>query len=202
MSPGEHRAAQSAAEGPMRDGKAVADDTGRGALTPRGKSAAPLELELELAWIWLGYRPGSLRLQRSVEECIMGQIQPPSDKNRAQQQGKAQREDNPSEKDTVRMTAAQPGQKAQQKSGNLPSRDDLEGMYDAASAEGGDESQNEGEGSRTAAREYNEGLAHNMAEGHTEEDAKRAEEALEGPERAELERAEQEGKRGQPRHTH
>ena len=53
---------------------------------------------------------------------------------------------------------------------------------------------NEGEGSRTAARRYNEGVARTMKEGHVEELAKKAKDALDGPEGDELRRAEEEGK--------
>jgi len=51
-----------------------------------------------------------------------------------------------------------------------------------------------GEGNRDAARRYNEGLAASMKKGNTEELAKKAEEALEGSEGAELRAAEKVGK--------
>jgi len=55
--------------------------------------------------------------------------------------------------------------------------------------------QNEGEGNKTAAREYNE-AQHRFAEsGKVEEKAREAEKALDGDERRELERAEAIGKR-------
>lgn len=53
---------------------------------------------------------------------------------------------------------------------------------------------NEGEGSRSAARRYNEGVTRTVKEGHVEELAKKAEDALEGPEGDALRRAEEEGK--------
>lgn len=54
-------------------------------------------------------------------------------------------------------------------------------------------SENEGEGSRTAARGYREGLEEHLRKGKTEEEAERAARALdENPE--ELRRAEEEGK--------
>jgi len=51
-----------------------------------------------------------------------------------------------------------------------------------------------GEGNRDAARRYNEGLAESLKKGNTEELAKKAEEALEGREGAELRQAEERGK--------
>jgi len=53
---------------------------------------------------------------------------------------------------------------------------------------------NEGEGNRTAARVYNRATNESARSGKVEEQAKRAEQAIEGPQRAELERAEQAGK--------
>ena len=53
---------------------------------------------------------------------------------------------------------------------------------------------NEGEGNRTAARVYNRATKEFARSGKVEEQAKRAEQAIEGPQRAELERAEQVGK--------
>ena len=51
-----------------------------------------------------------------------------------------------------------------------------------------------GEGNTDAARRYNEGLAASLKKGNTEELAKKAEEALEGSEGAELRAAEELGK--------
>ena len=53
---------------------------------------------------------------------------------------------------------------------------------------------NEGEGNRTAARVYNRATKEFARSGKVEEQAKRAEQAIEGPQKADLERAEQAGK--------
>jgi len=53
---------------------------------------------------------------------------------------------------------------------------------------------NEGEGNRTAARVYNRATKEFARSGKVEEQAKRAEQAIEGPQRTELERAEQAGR--------
>lgn len=53
---------------------------------------------------------------------------------------------------------------------------------------------NEGEGNRTAARRYNEGVARTLRTGQVAEKAKEAAAALDGPEGEELRRAEEEGK--------
>ncbi len=57
---------------------------------------------------------------------------------------------------------------------------------------------NEGEGSRSAARAYNKGVQDFEKTGQVEKKAREAAEALEGPEGAELSKAEAEGKR----HSH
>ena len=57
-----------------------------------------------------------------------------------------------------------------------------------------DKRRNEGEGSRTAARRYNEGQQEFAGSGKIKEKAKEAEAAREGAEREELERAEKAGK--------
>ena len=54
---------------------------------------------------------------------------------------------------------------------------------------------NEGEGNRTAARHYNEAQQRFVKSGKVDEKAREAEKAIEGKERAELERAEAEGRR-------
>jgi len=54
----------------------------------------------------------------------------------------------------------------------------------------------EGEGSYTATRRYDEGVARSVAEGTTEELAKKAAQALDGPEGPELRKAEQAAKQG------
>jgi hypothetical protein len=53
---------------------------------------------------------------------------------------------------------------------------------------------NEGEGSRTAARHYDDATEEFIREGKVEPAAQRAREAIEGPEAAELRRAEERGK--------
>ncbi len=53
---------------------------------------------------------------------------------------------------------------------------------------------NEGEGNRTAARAYNKATKEFARSGQVEEQAQRAKQALDGPQRADLERAEQAGK--------
>ena len=60
------------------------------------------------------------------------------------------------------------------------------------------EMQNEGEGSRTAARRYDAGAEKMAKSGKVDELAKKAEKALEGEEGEELKRAEQEAKKGMP----
>ena len=54
----------------------------------------------------------------------------------------------------------------------------------------------EGEGSYTAARRYNDGVAETVQRGNTEELGKEAKDALEGPEGDSLRRAEKIGKHG------
>ena len=54
---------------------------------------------------------------------------------------------------------------------------------------------NEGEGNRTAARQYNKDQQRFIKSGKVEEKAREAEAAMDGDERPELERAEAEGKR-------
>ena len=54
---------------------------------------------------------------------------------------------------------------------------------------------NQGEGNREAARRYNEGVKKHIKKGDVQQQAQEAERALEGPEKDELERAEQLGKR-------
>jgi hypothetical protein len=54
---------------------------------------------------------------------------------------------------------------------------------------------NEGEGNRTAARHYNEAQQRFVESGKVDDKAREAEEALQGPERRELEDAELIGKR-------
>ena len=56
-------------------------------------------------------------------------------------------------------------------------------------------SPNEGEGNKTAARQYNEAQQHFAQSGTIEEKAHEAEKALEGPEKEALQQAEAVGKR-------
>src|SRR5215210_4240892 len=58
-----------------------------------------------------------------------------------------------------------------------------------------DNSTNEGEGNKTAARQYNEAQQRFAQTGRVEEKAREAEEALDGPEKEALQRAEAVGKR-------
>jgi hypothetical protein len=55
-------------------------------------------------------------------------------------------------------------------------------------------SRNEGEGNKTAGRQYNEAQRRFVESGQVEDKAREAEKALEGPERAELQKAEAIGK--------
>ena len=55
--------------------------------------------------------------------------------------------------------------------------------------------ENEGEGSRSAARRYDASVREFVESGKVDEAAKKAEEALEGPEAEELKKAEEEGKK-------
>jgi hypothetical protein len=53
---------------------------------------------------------------------------------------------------------------------------------------------NEGEGNKTADREYRQGATHHAESGRSEEKAREAEAAIDGDESEELEEAEQAGK--------
>lgn len=53
---------------------------------------------------------------------------------------------------------------------------------------------NEGEGSRTAARRYNKGVEKTVKSGKVADGARKAREAVDGPEAEELKRAEEQGK--------
>ena len=55
-------------------------------------------------------------------------------------------------------------------------------------------SRNEGEGNKTAGRQYNEAQRRFVESGQVEDKAREAEKALEGPEKAELQKAEAIGK--------
>ena len=58
----------------------------------------------------------------------------------------------------------------------------------------GNPAKNEGEGNKTADREYREGATHHAESGRSEQKAREAEEALEGDEADELQQAEETGK--------
>jgi hypothetical protein len=65
----------------------------------------------------------------------------------------------------------------------------------ASGKSGKKDQRNEGEGNRTAAREYNKAQQEFIRSGAVKEKAREAEDALEGEEGKTLERAEEEGKR-------
>ena len=65
---------------------------------------------------------------------------------------------------------------------------------DQGRAQPGTEQVNEGEGSRTAARRYNKGVENTVKSGKVGAGAKKAREAIDGPEAEELKRAEEEAK--------
>ena len=58
------------------------------------------------------------------------------------------------------------------------------------------ETQNEGEGSRTADRQYREGVRRHIESGASEPAAEEAQQALDGPEADELREAEDKGRSG------
>ena len=58
-----------------------------------------------------------------------------------------------------------------------------------------------GEGNRAAANRYNDGLAKSLATGDSDELAAKAKAAVDGPEGEELAKAEEIGKRGEPKVT-
>jgi hypothetical protein len=58
----------------------------------------------------------------------------------------------------------------------------------------GHERKNEGEGNKTAAREYNRGATRHARSGQPQQKARDAAEALDGPERDEMSRAAERGK--------
>jgi hypothetical protein len=55
--------------------------------------------------------------------------------------------------------------------------------------------ENQGEGNREAARRYNDGVKKHIKKGDVQQQAQEAERAIEGPEKDELEQAEELGKR-------
>jgi len=62
--------------------------------------------------------------------------------------------------------------------------------------------ENEGEGNRTAARNYDRAVAETVKSGRVPEKAREAVRALDGPEGDELRRAEAQAKRGKPASEH
>ncbi len=60
--------------------------------------------------------------------------------------------------------------------------------------EGANEGANEGEGSRTADRRYVEGVREHVRDHDMDADARRAREAIDGPEAEDLRRAEEKGR--------
>jgi hypothetical protein len=98
------------------------------------------------------------------------------------------------------MPVNNPGSKqssknAQERSAEDTLRFDQSDVQNAAQ-QGGKRSQNEGEGSRSADRQYRRGVEHFVGQEDVEERAEEAEEALEGDEAEELAEAEEQGKRG------
>jgi hypothetical protein len=92
-------------------------------------------------------------------------------------------------------TKQSPGKNVQSKDPEDTLRFDQDDVRKAAQ-QGGQRGKNEGEGNKTADREYRRGVEHFMKEDDVEERAEEALEALEGDEAEELEEAEQKGKRG------
>jgi len=97
--------------------------------------------------------------------------------------------------DPGRGADGQPGSKSLAKDDRQLSLDVTGVVYEKSASPDRDSAQkNEGEGNRTAAREYNE-AAHRFAQsGRVQESSERAKTAVEGEEKAELERAEKIGK--------
>jgi hypothetical protein len=87
------------------------------------------------------------------------------------------------------------GKNVQERSGEDTLRFDQHDVQNAAQ-QGGKRTQNEGEGSRSADRQYRRGVEEFVAQDDVEERAEEAEEALEGDEADELAEAEEQGKRG------
>ena len=94
--------------------------------------------------------------------------------------------------DPNRRTDRQPGSG---KDNQQPSLDVSGVVYEKVTPAGRDSMQeNEGEGSRTAAREYNDAAHRFVQSGRVQESSERAKSAVEGSEKAELDRAEKVGK--------
>lgn len=100
-------------------------------------------------------------------------------------------------------TAPVIGEKSEEAQGKRLSSERLSLAGERAEGEGmiapdpeNDQSKIEGEGSYTATRRYDEGVERSVAEGKTEELAKKAASALDGPEGDELRKAEEAAKQG------
>jgi hypothetical protein len=89
----------------------------------------------------------------------------------------------------------QPGAKRLGKTNQKQSLDVSGVVYEKVTPPGPDSMQkNEGEGNRTAAREYNDAAHRFVQSGRVQESSERAKSAVEGSEKAELDRAEKVGK--------
>lgn len=94
-----------------------------------------------------------------------------------------------------RRTNRQPGSKRFGKDNQQPSLEVSGVVYEKVTSAGRDSVQeNEGEGNRTAAREYNDAAHLFVQSGRIQKSGERAKSAFEGGEKAELERAEKAGK--------
>ena len=97
--------------------------------------------------------------------------------------------------DPNRRADRQAGPKKSPKDKQQPSLDVSGVVYEKDNSPGRDSVQkNEGEGNRTAAREYNDATRRFIQSGRVEESGERAKSAIEGGEKAGLERAEKVGK--------
>jgi hypothetical protein len=97
--------------------------------------------------------------------------------------------------DPNRRPDHQPGPKRLGKTNQKPSLDVSGVVYEKVTPPGPDSKQsNEGEGNRTAAREYNDAAHRFVQSGRVQESSERAKSAVEGSEKAELDRAEKVGK--------
>ena len=97
--------------------------------------------------------------------------------------------------DPDRRADRQPGSKTFDKDNQQPSLDVSGVVYEKVTPAARDSTQeNEGEGNRTAAREYNDSAHRFVQSGRVQESSEQAKRAVEGGEKAELERAEKVGK--------
>jgi hypothetical protein len=100
-----------------------------------------------------------------------------------------------SKRDPNRRADHQPGPKRLDKTNQKPSLDVSGVVYEKVTPPDPDSMQeNEGEGNRTAAREYNDAAHRFVQSGRVQESSERAKSAVEGSEKAELDRAEKVGK--------